>query len=235
MSTSKAKAALRIGGGLSLVLFPLMFMAVFALHIESPSEIFQLKLQHDPYLATEIMAALTNPAKSQRYYVLPHMIGYLSMPVLICAALSLGYVLFKSRPWFAILGVAMTSVGAVFMAGMLAMWLSFAAIGHVSAAQVSGAIPALEALMEMQGPLLLSTILTAFSLLGLMVLAVGLFLGSVVPRWCAVMILIGSLMMSVFIDVDNLMFIGALTTFVGMAPIGWKLFRGEFEGRQETA
>lgn len=114
------------------------------------------------------------------------------------------------------------------MAGMLAMWLSFAAIGHVSAEQVAGAIPALEALIEMQGPLLLSTMLTAFSLLGLMVLAVGLFLGSVVPRWCAVMIFIGSLMMSVFIDVDNLMFIGALTTFVGMAPIGWKLFRGEF-------
>ena len=34
-------------------------------------------------------------------------------------------------------------------------------------------------------------------------------------------------MMSVFIDVDNLMFIGALVTFFGMAPIGWRLIRGE--------
>lgn len=226
--------ALRTVGGLSLVGFPLMFMAVFALHMESSAEIFRFRLQHDPYLAPEIMAALTNPGRAQRYYVLPHLVGYLSMPVLICAALALGYILYRARPWLAIIGGAMSCVGAVFMAGMLAIWLSFAAIGHVPADQVSGAIPALEALIEMQGPLLLSTILTAFSLLGLMVLAVGLFLSRLVPRWCAVMIFIGSVMMSVFIDVDNLMFIGALCTFVGMAPIGWQLCRGEFAGARAT-
>lgn len=206
----------------------MMFMAVFALHMESPAEIFQFKLRHDPYDATEIMMSLTDPARSQRYYVLPHMLGYLSMPVLICAALSLGYILFRAKPWFAIIGATMTCIGAVFMAGMLAMWLSFAALGNVSAEHVAGAIPALGALMEMQGPLLLSTVLTGFSLLGLMVMAVGLFLSDLVPKWCAVMIFVGSLMMSVFIDVDNLMFIGALVTFVGMAPIGWMLFRGQY-------
>ena len=221
-------STLRTVGGLSLLLFPLMFMAVFALHMESPAEILQFRLRHDPYLAPDIMAALTDPARSQRYYMLPHMVGYLSMPVLICAALGLGYILYRARPWLAIVGAAMTCVGAVFMAGMLAMWLSFAAIGNVDNEQVAGAIPALEALIQMQGPLLLSTILTAFSLLGLMVLAVGLFLSRLVPRWSAAMIFIGSVMMSVFIDVDNLMFIGALLTFVGMAPIGWMLFRGHY-------
>ena len=76
------------------------------------------------------------------------------------------------------------------MGGMLAMWLSFDAIGNVAPNEVAGAIPALEELIRMQGPLLFSTILAGLSLLGLMVLAVGLFVSRLVPRWCAVMILL---------------------------------------------
>jgi hypothetical protein len=226
-----ARSVLRIGGSLALLIFPLMFMMVFVLHVENPSDMLELRLRHDPYLAADIMAALRDAPHAQRYYVLPHMLGYLSMPFLIAAALSLGYILFDARPWWAIVGVTMTCVGAVFMAGMLAMWLAFAAIGNVPGDQVAGATAALEALIEMQGPLLYSTILTGFSLLGLMILAVGLFLSGVVPGWSAVMIFIGSLMMTLFIDLDNLMFAGAFMTFCGMAPIARMLFKGDFETR----
>jgi len=222
-----ARSALRISGSLALVLFPLMCTMVFVLHVEAPSELFELKWQHEPYVAADIMAGLRDTPRANRYYVLPHMIGYLSMPILIAAALSLGYILFGTRPGWAIVGAAMTCVGAVFMAGMLAMWLAFAAIGHVPDAQVAGATAALEALIEMQGPLLYSTILTGFSLLGMMVLAVGLFLSGVVPKWTAVLIFIGCLMMTLFIDLDNLMFTGAFLTFCGMAPIARMLFKGE--------
>jgi len=223
-----ARSALRIGGSASLVIFPLLFMMVFALHVESPSELFELKLRHDPYLAADIMEDLRDRERTQRYYVLPHMIGYLSMPFLIAAALSLGYILFRARPGWALVGATMTCIGAVFMAGMLAMWLAFAAIGNVPGEHVGGATAALEALIEMQGPLLLSTILTGLSLIGLMVLSVGLYLSGVVPKWTAVMIFIGCLMMTLFIDLDNLMFVGAFLTFCGMAPIARMLFKGEF-------
>lgn len=222
-------SVLRIGGSLALVLFPLMFMAVFALHIEGPAEIFQLKLRHDPYLAPDIMETLRDRPRAARYYVLPHLIGYVSMPVLIAAALSLGAILYRARPLWAIVGATMTCIGAVFMAGMLAMWLGFAAIGNVPGEQVAGATAALDALIEMQGPLLYSTILTGFSLLGLMVLAVGLFLADAVPRWSAVLVFSGCLIMTLFIDLDNLMFTGAFLTFCGMAPIAHLLFKGEFE------
>ena len=226
MHAPSPSSVLRVGGSLSLVLFPLMFMAVFATHMESPAEIIQLKLQHDPYLARDIMQSLTDRPRTQRFYVLPHMLGFLSMPVLIAAALTLGYILFPRRPWFATVGATMSIAGAVFMAGMLSMWLGFAAIGRVPVEQVPGATAALDAMIEMQGPLLWATILTGLSLLGLMVLAVGLFVSDIVPRWTAVLILTGSLIMSVFIDVDNLMFAGALITLLGMAPIGWQLFSG---------
>ncbi len=121
----------------------------------------------------------------------------------------------------------MSCIGAVFMGGMLAMWLSFDAIGNVAPSEVAGAIPALEELITMQGPLLLSTVLTGLSLLGLMVLAIGLFVSQLVPRWAAAAILVGNLMMSIFIDVDNLMLSGALITLVGMAPIAWQFALGK--------
>lgn len=223
-----ARSVLRIGGGLSLVIFPLLFMMVFVLHVESPADWLQLKWRHDPYVAADIMTGLLDTGRTQRYYVLPHMLGYLSMPFLIAAALTLGAILFETKPWFALIGATMSCVGAVFMAGMLAMWLAFAAVGHVPAEHVPGATAGLNAMMEMQGPLLWSTIMTGFSLAGLMVLAVGLFLSGVVPKWTAVLIFIGCLMMSVFIDLDNLMFVGALLTLCGMAPISRKLFKDEF-------
>ena len=218
---------LRIGGSTALVLFPLMFMGVFALHIDDPAEIFQLKLQHDPYLATEIMDGLRDRPRAQRYYVLPHFLGYLSMPVLIAAALSLGWILHRARPGWAIIGATMATAGAVFMAGMLSMWLGFAAIGNVPAGQVPGATAALEALIEMRGPLLWATILTGLSLLGLMVLAIGLYISDLVPKWSALAIFVGCVIMSAFIDVDNLMFLGAFLTFCGMARIARMLFNRE--------
>jgi len=221
------RSVLRIGGGLSLLLFPLLFMLVFALHVESPADWLQLKWQHDPYVAADIMEGLRDTERTRRYYVLPHMVGYLSMPVLIAAALTLGWILFLTRPGWAIAGATMSCVGAVFMAGMLAMWLAFVPVGNVPAEYVPGAAAALEAMMAMQGPLLLSTILTGLSLIGIMVLAVGFYLSGVVPRWSPVLILIGCLMMSVFIDLDNLMFSGALLTFCGMAPISRMLFKNE--------
>lgn len=219
-----ADKVLRIGGGAALVLFPLMFMGVFALHIDDPAEIFRLQWRHDPYLATEIMEGLRDRPRTQRFYVLPHFLGYLSMPVLVAAALTLGRILYRARPGWAIVGTATTCAGAVFMAGMLSMWLGFAAIGNVPAEQLPGATAALEAMMDMQGPLLWATILTGLSLLGLMVLAIGLYIGGLVPKWSAVVIFFGCVIMSSFIDVDNLMFLGAFLTFCGMARIAWMLF-----------
>ena len=216
---STAERVLRIGGSVALVLFPLMFMGVFALHIDDPAEIFRLQWRHDPYLATDIMESLRDRPSTARYYVLPHFLGYLSMPVLVAAALALGRILYSQRPGWAIVGTATTIAGAVFMAGMLSMWLGFAAIGNVPPERVPGATAGLAAMMEMRGPLLWATVLTGLSLLGLMVLSIGLFISGLVPRWSAVAIFVGCVIMSAFIDVDNLSFLGALLVFLGMARI----------------
>jgi hypothetical protein len=175
------------------------------------------------------MNTLAGPNAS-RLYTIPHLVGYLGLPLLISTALCLSSILFKKRPWFALVGASLACIGAIYMGGVFGTWLSFAAIGNVTAAQVEGAIPALEALTKMQGALLLTSILSALSLLGLMVLAVGLFISRIVPRWSAIMIFIGNLMIIAFMDLDNLMFIGAFIMLLGMAPISLKLLKkGKYE------
>lgn len=232
-STERARAFMRMAGGIVLVLFPLALMLAFALHFDSISEFFEFQLRYEPNTASEFMATLSNPNEATQYTV-AHGVGYLSLPLLVGAGLCLGYILFRTKPWIAIIGTSLVCIGAIYMGGVFGSWLSFAAIGNVASDQLQGAIPALEALTEMQGALLLTSMLSALSLVGMMVLAVGLFLGQVVPRWSAALIFIGNLTILVFTDLDNWMFIGALLMLLGMVPITWRLLNKGFETEPEA-
>jgi hypothetical protein len=58
-----------------------------------------------------------------------------------------------------------------------------------------------------------------------MVLAVGLFFSRIVPKWSAILIFIGNLTILVFMDLDNLMLIGAFVMLLGMLPTSLKLLK----------
>ena len=232
-STEKTKAFMTKAGAIVLMLFPLALMLAFALHFDTVSEFFEFELRYEPNSASEFMATLTDPKEAMQY-TMAHGVGYLSLPLLVGTGLCLGYLLFETRPWMAIIGASLVYTGAIYMGGVFGSWLSFAAIGNVASDQLQGAIPALEALTEMQGPLLLTSMLSALSLVGLMVLAVGLFLGRVVTRWSAALIFIGNLLIMVFMDLDNWMFIGAFIMLLGMAPISWRLLKQGFRTEPEA-
>jgi hypothetical protein len=208
-------------------------MLAFALHFDNISEFFEFRLRYEPNSASEFMATLSNPNEVTQYTV-AHGVGYLSLPLLVGTGFCLGYVLFRTKPWISIIGTSLACTGAIYMGGVFGSWLSFAAIGNVASDQIQGAIPVLEVLTEMQGPLLLTSMLSALSLVGIMVLAVGLFLGRVVPRSSAALIFIGNLTILVFTDLDNWMFIGALLMLLGMAPISWRLLTKGFESEPEA-
>lgn len=225
--TERARAFMRMAGAVCLVLFPLALMLAFALHFDSVSEFFVFRLRYEPNTPSEFLATLADPNEASQYTA-AHGVGYLSLPLFIATGLCLSYILFKAKPWIALAGASLVCTGAIYMGGLFGTWLSFAAIGNVTPNQIQGAIPVLASLTEMQGPLMLTTILSALSLVGMLVLAVGLFLGRVVPRWSAAMIFIGNLMILVFTDLDNWMFIGALVMLIGMAPISWMLLKQGF-------
>jgi hypothetical protein len=224
MENQTVKKIMRIAGGISLVMLPLMLMVAFSLHFDSLSDFFVFKLRYEPRTASEFMSTLRNPTEL-RQYTTAHWVGYLNLPLLISTALCLAYILFEKRPWLALVGASLTCIGAIFMGGVFGSWLSFAAIGNVTTDQVQGAIPALEALTTMQGALLFTSILSALSLLGIMVLAVGLFFSRIVPKWSAILIFIGNLTILVFMDLDNLMLIGAFVMLLGMLPTSLKLLK----------
>ncbi len=158
-----------------------------------------------------------------RMYVWPHLVGYFSVPMMVAASLTLGYVLFERAPWFALIGSALTVIGAVFLGGVFAAWLSFAALGNLSADQTGVAVAALTVLTEMKGPLALTTNLAVLSFLGLMVSAAGLYRARIGPRWSPVALCLGNAVIMAFMDIDNLMLAGAVLMLAGLAPVSRSL------------
>jgi hypothetical protein len=234
MENQKAKTALKRIVGISLILFPLILMVAFALHYTNLENFFVFELRYEPGTTRDFMNTLTSTFRA-RAYTIPHGVAYLSLPFLIVTALYLAYLLWNQKPWYAIIGASLSIIGAVFLSGVFAAWLSFAAVGNVSSGQVEGAIPALEALTEMQGPLMYITSFSALSLVGLMVLAVGLFSSQIMPRWSASLLFIGNLLILVFMDLDNWMFIGALLILLALTPLSLKLLTNQDSGKkQET-
>lgn len=226
MKNEKTIKAMQIVGGTSLILFPFVLMVAFGMHFQNISEFFVIKFKYEQVPVENTVTMLMGP-DAMRNFIAPHLIAYFSVPFMVFASLVLGYFLFRKKPWFAFIGVSLTLVGSVFLAGVFAAWLSFSAIGNMSLNQIEGATTALRELTRMQGPLAMITYLSVLSLLGFLVLAVGLIKSQIVPKWSPLLIFIGNVMIIIFMDLDNWMFVGAFLMLLGFLPISWKLFKNE--------
>ncbi len=224
MKNTDIKRVMRIIGGISIIMSPLILMLAFTLHFNSLPEFFVFKFKYVQAPIEETVSMLMGP-NAARDFIIPHLIGYISVPFMIISSLAMGYVLFRKKPWFAFIGASLTCIGSVFLGGVFASWLSFAAIGNMPSSQIEGAVSAFKALTEMQGTLALTTYLSVLSLLGFLVLSIGLFMSRIVPKWSASFIFIGNLLIIAFMDLDNWMFIGAFLILLGGIPISLKLFK----------
>lgn len=228
MTVESAKSALRMGAAASMVLFPVLLIVAFALHYSNLSEFFEFELRY-VQAPIEDTIALFLSGEAGRDYIWPHLIGYFSVPVMIGASLALGIVLFRRAPWYAVIGSVMTVTGAVFLGGVFAAWLSFAALGNLAADQADAAVAALRVLTEMQGPLAMTTYLSVLVFLGFMVSAVGLYRARIVPTWSPVALFLGNVTVMAFMDIDNLMLVGAALMLAGLVPVARLLVGGAGE------
>jgi hypothetical protein len=227
--------AMRIAGSISLIALPLLLAIAFALHYTTLSDFFAFKLAKPPYSAERLLNTLTSQDGGFRHYTLPHLVGYLALPLFISTSLVLANAIFKRTPWHALLGAALTCFGAVFLGGVFGAWMSFAAVGTVSGEATGNLLAVLQALTTMQGSLMLSSVLSALTFLGMIVLGFGLYRSRIAPRWSAVLFTSGNALILAFIDLDNWMFIGALLMFIGMLPLSMRVFHQESaEQAQET-
>lgn len=224
MKTQRADQLINIIGAISLLVYPILLMLAFAMHFKSLGDFFDFELVYRQNSAADFMATLSGPDKD-RLFMFPHYLGYAAMPFMLATALVLGKLLYQKRPAHAFMGAGLSLLGVIYMAGVFATWLSFAAVGNVPTDIIEPATQVLKELTSMQGALMYSTILSVFSLLGMVILGVGLYNSNVTSKWSAVLIILGHLFIIVFMDLDNWMLIGSLLMLIGLYPVSSDLFR----------
>lgn len=225
---SKVRRIMEIGSAILIIIFPIILMTAFALHFDNIADFFIIEWRYTGESAPELMSVFSDSYTRFRMWVLPHYLPFLAIPLQVVLALTLARVIFKERPWLALLGSTFATFGAVFMGGVFGAWTSFAAVGNVESDQIQQSIPALQALITREGPLLLTTILSAFSMVGMFILGVGLYLSTYVKKWSGVLFFIGNVLILIFMDLDNWMFLGALLMLIAIIPISMKLLRDGF-------
>lgn len=217
--------AMRILGSLSLVLGPLGLAIGWALNYDSLAafidfNIANLYLTEGRSASTEqFLATITSPDGGFRSFALPHYFVYVSMPIFIAASLYLARSLFGRTPWLALIGAALTTIGAVYFIGVLGAWLSFPAIATIPVGQPADLLPIVAAVSRVQGILLVSTILSVLLPVGMTVLGVGLLRSRIVPRRFAVLVIVGNVLILAFGGVENWMVVGALLMLIGLSPL----------------
>ena len=197
----------------SMLVFPSILLLAFIMHFKSFGDFFNLKLIKSPNYDSDLL--FDNLIKTGGgNFVHAHAIAYLSVPFMILTILCLGYLLYPKKPILSFVGVAVGIFGSVFMAGVFASWISFSAVSRVEPQNYVGAKAALVELTRMTGALKTMTLLSFLSLIGIIILCVGFLTTKLLPKWSPVSILIGCIIISVFMDLDNWMFIGSIFILV---------------------
>jgi hypothetical protein len=217
-----AHAILNWGSVASLLAMPVTLGVVFLLHFASFGEFMDFTLARPPYDALRLYQTLTSGDGGWRYFMLPHYVGYITLPLFIAAALVVARAIFADQPLIAVVGAGLTVVGTVFMGGVFGSWLAFVPASTLG--QEAGPA-ALSALTVMRGALLVSTILSALSLAGMVILGVGMMLARRWPLWSGAAFTLGNLIIIVFMDRDNWMFLGTVVMFAGVVPLALELWR----------
>lgn len=227
------RRVLRVVGSLSLLLAPLGVAVGWALNYVSIGDFLTFDLA-SPYTssgesssAEQFVATITASDGGFRTLLLPHYFVYAAMPLFIAAALFLASIVFRSSPWHAVIGSALTSVGAVYFVGVLGAWLAFPALAGVPADQLPNVLPMVRALTTMQGVLMVSTMLSILVFVGLIVLACAMFQDRTVPRWSIWSIIAGNVLILAFAGTENWMVIGSLAMLAGLAPLALRERRGK--------
>jgi hypothetical protein len=217
MENTRVKITMRFVTAVALILTPMIWMIGFASHkaFWSP-ELNPI----EAFTAREYLNSFGDPS-----YSFSHGIIYLTLPLMIVVVLYLTHLLIEDKPWLALTGGALAFIGIIFMAGVFATWLSYTSLATVPQDQQEGILPAVDALTAMEGWLLITSVLSVLTFVGLMVLSTGLYLSRKTYRRSAVMLFVGSLVILVFMDVDKLMFVGAFAMLVGFVPMSQKLIR----------
>lgn len=206
----------RIGTGLALVLFPLIFAFAFAVHpgLLNP----RVLSSQEVVLRMHQNALLT----------FGHVLVLLDAALLIPVALHLAGLLDRgSAAWAGFIGGGVTVLGAISLAAEKgAESLTMSAQDTLSESQFAQMMPGLVAIVSKQGWMVLvwGVLLMA---VGLSILAIALLRTRIIPRWQSALLLIGIRMLGGPDGFEIINLGGSLLLALALVPLGIRLIAGQ--------
>ena len=220
MATTSQTDPIRAILGKALLIFPCVFILVFIMHFRRFTDFLTFHAHYEPRDPARVVAALIAAHNSFPLMHDPHMLAYLSLPLLPLCAFAL-YLLGRGpRPVASAITLMITISGTIYMGGVFGMWTAFyRGLGLVDPANQAGAIATFAAMTTPQGAFLVTTWLAKLTMVGLATQALVLLGKAVVTTWSVVSVAVGASMFLVFWDLDNWMLIGTVLLLVGFLPM----------------
>lgn len=207
-----------------MLLFPCLFILVFIMHFRRWSDFLVFKARYVQAPPDRQVAALIQAHNQWPMIHDPHVLGYLSLPIVILCALAIYAVGKDARPTASAVGLLITLSGIVYLGGVFGMWTAFyRGLGLVDAKYTDGATATFIALTTPAGAFQLTTTLAKLTMLGFAWQGLALLGMKSVPNWAPIAIATGAALFLAFWDLDNWMLLGSLLMLAGFVPIRRRL------------
>jgi hypothetical protein len=220
MNTTSVDRLIRRSQAIALLALPLTWLLMFALHFHSIADFFVFSTHYVPVPATGKVTHLIEARNRWPMIHDAHLLGYLSLPLLVLGGFGLYAVGRGTRPAVAALGLSLTVSGSIFLGGVFGLFTALTrGLGDVDPRYTEGAIATYTAVTADQGAYGLSRRLAMLALVGIAIQALALWRAPHVPRWASLSVVLGCTLFLSFWDVDNMMFAGTLCLIAGFAPV----------------
>jgi hypothetical protein len=214
MNNPGLESVKRVGSGLALIAFPIIFIFLFATH----PNLFNISM------VTDVNDRIKE-FHGNNFLHFMHFVMLLCVPVLIVVALKLMGLLKRRGAWLGFIGCVMAVLGAIILAvDKTALCLVPSAFDTLSEAQFAQLVPGIEALYGYKGYLFIIWLLPLLPL-GFVVQGIGLHISRLIPRWQSITIIIGALLLA-NPDIDLISLLGSIFLTIGMVPLGVQIIRG---------
>ncbi|WP_421919918.1 hypothetical protein [Marinifilum sp.] len=196
----------RIITGCSFIAFSTLFIIGSSLH----SDLFSFELSKN---AQEWISEIHNNISQQ----IGNLLEYVSAPFLIIMIFSFINTIHSKAYQWGMLGGMMALLGCISMVGSKgAFCLSVAGIDSLPESEFQQMFPAFKALYEKAGMLKITLALPLLPI-GFAVQCIGLIRGNYLPKWQAVLILIGSILL-INPGIEIISLLGSLCIGIGLLP-----------------
>lgn len=200
------------------MLLPVLLVIVFAMHLRNLSRFLDFRLQYVPRPPQEVVPWLIAHAGQHPWLHDPHVIAYLSLPLLLATASLLYRLGRQHRPTTSAAACMTTVVGTIYLGGLFGMWTAFYdGLSRVDVRDVNGAVAAFAAMTSPQGAFLLTTTLAKLAFVGLGVQGMALRNREARNRLASIFVVVGSTLFLTFWDLDNWMLVGSVLLLAGLA------------------